>query len=267
MNLSDSALARTAAEAGAAIVRSRYGATLTRIAKSPNDFATDADIDAERVILDVVRSHRPLDALVAEESGQSGQSGAGDRTWLIDPLCGTLNFAAETPLAAVNVALRAHGRVDVAAVADPISGEIFWTDEGRAVLRRDGSDEPIAPNAQSLIVDINIDAPFPNGATFRAADLLGDNAFLDIFRPRVISSTLAVAWVAAGRRAAYVTDGDLRDNVHFSAGIALCQAAGCVVTDLHGAPLGAEVNGLVVAADHSTHEALLGLIRSRSRRS
>ncbi|MFD2356134.1 inositol monophosphatase family protein [Nonomuraea ferruginea] len=52
--------------------------------------------------------------------------------------------------------------------------------------------------------------------------------------PRVVSTTLAVAWVAAMRRAAYVTDGHLQDSVHFAAGIALCRAAGCVVTDLHG---------------------------------
>jgi hypothetical protein len=45
-----------------------------------------------------------------------------------------------------------------------------------------------------------------------------------------------LAWVAAGRRAAYVTEGDLRDSVHFAAGIALCQAAGCIVAGLHGPP-------------------------------
>lgn len=42
--------------------------------------------------------------------------------------------------------------------------------------------------------------------------------------------------MAAGRRAVYVTDGDLRGSVHFANGIALCQGAGCVVTDIHGQP-------------------------------
>jgi myo-inositol-1(or 4)-monophosphatase len=79
----------------------------------------------------------------------------------------------------------------------------------------------------------------------------------------VVSTTLAVAWVAAGRRAAYVTDGQLRDSVHFAAGIALCQAAGCVVTGLDGQPVHTSPGGLVVAADEQTHAALLALVRNQ----
>lgn len=74
-----------------------------------------------------------------------------------------------------------------------------------------------------------------------------------------MSSTLAVAWVAAGRRAAYVTDGRVRGSVHLAAGIAVCGAAGCVLTDLAGDPLHTG-RGLIVAADETTHERLLGLV-------
>src|SRR3990170_4755902 len=59
-------------------------------------------------------------------------TGHADRTWLVDPICGTLNYAAGTPLFAVNVALRENGRVRVAAVADPATGEVFVTDGERA---------------------------------------------------------------------------------------------------------------------------------------
>jgi myo-inositol-1(or 4)-monophosphatase len=107
---------------------------------------------------------------------------------------------------------------------------------------------------------VNLDPPFPNGRAFRAVELLADEAFAAHFRPRVVSTTLAVAWVAAGRRAAYVTDGHLKDSVHFASGIALCQAAGCVVTGLRGQPVHTGVGGLLVAADQPTHATLLALI-------
>ena len=110
-------------------------------------------------------------------------------------------------------------------------------------------------------MDVNLDPPFPNRAVFLAARLLADEDFIDQFRPRVVSTTLAVAWVAARRRAAYVTDGHLQDTVHFAAGIALCQAAGCVVTGIEGQPVHTGVGGLVAAADEQTHTALLALIR------
>jgi myo-inositol-1(or 4)-monophosphatase len=259
----DRDLAIAAAEAGAAVVLAKYGEPLTRFAKSPSDFATAADLEAEQAILDVLRAARPDDAVLGEESGLTG-SGIADRTWLVDPLCGTLNFAARTTLVAVNVALRtgsgAGADIAVAASADPFAREVFWAADGRAGVRRDGVDEALVPSADLPLVDVNLDAPFPNTREFQAVRMLADAEFNARFRPRVVSTTLAVAWVAAGRRAAYVTDGDLRDSVHFASGIALCQAAGCVVTGLQGQPLHTGVGGLLVAADQMTHAALLAII-------
>lgn len=94
--------------------------------------------------------------------------------------------------------------------------------------------------------------------------MLYDEAFSTLFRPRVVSTTLALAWVAAGRRVAYVTDGHLRGSVHFSSGIALCQAAGCVVTNLAGEPLHTGRQGLIAAADAETHAELVRIASSQS---
>ncbi|WP_203984408.1 inositol monophosphatase family protein [Sphaerisporangium rufum] len=255
----DVELAVAAARAGAAVVRAQYGSPLARVAKSAGDFATAADIEAEQAILTVIRAARPDDAVLGEESGRTGPDGAA-REWLVDPLCGTLNYAARNMLVAVNVALRHGDRVTAAAVADPFAGEIFWTDGDRARVRHDGADEPLTPSPDSWLVDVNLDPPFPNAPDFQAVRLLAHPGFAERFRPRVVSTTLAVAWVAAGRRAGYVTDGHLRDSVHFAAGIALCQAAGCVVTDLRGRPVHTGAGGLVVAADPPAHRALLDLI-------
>jgi myo-inositol-1(or 4)-monophosphatase len=259
VTLSDPELAIAAAEAGATVVRARYGESLARFDKSPTDFATVADIEAEEAILDVLRTARPDDALLGEESGYDGPDVAG-RTWLVDPLCGTLNYAARTALVAVNVALRSGNDIKVAASADPLAAELFWTDGQRAQVRRAGVDEALVPSAESRLVDVNLDRPHPNAGRFQAVQLLADAGFAERFGPRVVSTTLALAWVAAGRRAAYVTDGDLRDSVHFASGIALCQAAGCVVTGIQGQPVHTGVGGLVAAADHETHASLVAMI-------
>lgn len=259
MAISDAELAVAAAQAGAAIVRERYGTALARHDKGGGDFATAADIEAEQAILDVLRSARPADAVTGEEFGDSGPAGA-ERRWLVDPLCGTLNYAARTMLVAVNVALQTADGSAAAAAADPFADEVFWTDGARAAVRRAGGDEPLAPSGASRLVDVNLDPPFPNGARFRAVRLLADPGFAERFRPRVLSTSLPLTWVAAGRRAAYVTDGQLAAGVHGAAGVALCRAAGCVVTGLDGAPLGTGIGGLVVAADTDTHAALIDLI-------
>jgi myo-inositol-1(or 4)-monophosphatase len=236
---------------------------MARYAKAPGDFATDADIAAERAILDVLRIARPGDAVLGEETGHTGVTRVG-RTWLVDPLCGTLSYAAHTAMVAVNVALRTGSAITAAATADPFTGEVFWADGQHAYLRRDGVDDLVTPSADTRLVDINLD-PVPNTPAFQATELLADTQFNQQFRPRVISTTLAVAWVAAGRRAAYLTAGDLRNSVHFAAGIALCQAAGCVVTGIHGQPLHSGAGGLITAADKATHATLLNMISRHQR--
>ncbi|MFJ5705948.1 inositol monophosphatase family protein [Streptomyces sp. NPDC093105] len=257
--LTDAEVAAAAARAGAEVVRGLHGRELERIDKGAGDFATTADLAAERAILDVLRAARPDDAVLGEESGRQGAAGA-DRQWLVDPLCGTLNYAVGDKLVGVNVALRGGA----AAVADPFGGEdgqVFHTDGTRA-WDQDG--KPLAPTAATGLVDVNLDPPFPGAPGFRAVGLLAHPGFVAGFRPRVVSTSLALAWVAAGKRAAYVTDGgDLTGSVHFAAGIALCRAAGCVVTGIDGAPLEAgRARGLVAAADAATHARLMELIRS-----
>ena len=255
----DAAVARHAAAAAADVFRRAYGSAVERFGKGGGDFATGVDLAAERAIRAVLRDERPEDAVLGEEYG--GRDGV--RTWLVDPLCGTLNYAARTPLVAVNIALRVEDRVTVAVSADPLSGEVFWTGGDGAFCRRDGRDERLRPEPGDRLVDVNIDPPFPGAPSFLAARLLADAVFIERFRPRVLSTTLALAWVAAGRRAAYVTDGHLRDSVHFTSGIALCQAAGCVVTNLAGQDVHTGVQGLIAAADAETHRELVELVAAR----
>jgi len=251
--LTDAEVAIKAAEAGAVVVRQKFGGALSRYAKSPTDFATEADLESERAILAVIRAERPDDAVIGEEYGATGRAA---RTWLVDPLCGTLNFAAQNPLFSVNVALRSPAG-DVAAVAQPLTDEIFWTDGTTVAIRHNGIDTPAAPSATSRLVNIDIDAPLTGD--FLGGQLLTDSALRAAFGLRVFSTTLALAWVAVGRQAAYLTDGSLRDSVHFTAGTILCQAAGVFVTDFHGNPLHT-TRGLIAAATPQTHHHLRTLI-------
>ena len=258
--MNDFEVAIAVAEQGATVVRRHFGTHLQRLDKGAGDFATNADIEAENAMLALLHRERPEDTIVGEESGRSGADN-GLRTWLIDPLCGTLNYAARMRVVAVNVALRVGGGFTAAAVADPFNREIFWMDGVTAFLRAEAHDTPLVPDGTSKLVDLNFDPPFPNAPAFNAATLAGDPDFVASFRPRVVSTSIALAWVATGQRAAYVTDGDVRDSVHFAAGLAVCEAAGCTVTDLRGRAWGTGATGLVAAADSETHTVLLALIR------
>ena len=258
--MNDVGVAIAVAGEGASVVRHRFGTNLQRLDKGGGDFATSADVEAENAMLSFLRRERPNDAILGEETGSTGES-SSSRTWLIDPLCGTLNYAVKMRVAAVNVALRVERGYAAAAVADPFNDEIFWTDGTSAFVRVHSEDTPLFPNGESKLVDMNFDPPFSNAPAFKAAILASDSEFAANFRPRVVSTTIALTWVASGQRAAYITDGDMRNSVHFAAGLAICEGAGCVVTDLLGRGWGNGSTGLLAAAESKTHAALLRLVR------
>jgi len=239
--VTDADVAIEVVAAGADVVRRSYGRDLARTAKGGGDFATSADIEAEAAMLAVLASKRPADGILAEESGSHAGSDGGSRVWLIDPLCGTLNYAARMPIVAVNAAVRDGDRLLAAAVADPFSGETFWTDGRASRVRVDGRDSPLAPTAASRLVDLNPRPAVPE-------------------RPRLPGGGAGRGPAPRGRVQA-AGDGAPRDSVHFAAGIAICEAAGCVVTDLFGDPPGGGPTGLLTAADSETH-ATLGMTRA-----
>ena len=242
------------------MVQRYFGTTLQHLEKDAGDFATNVDIAAEHAMLAVLHRERPADAILSEEGGRSGAR-SGERMWWLDPLCGTRNYAVRMRVAAVNVALRSEGQCLAAAVADPFNHELFWTDGRTACMRVDGQDTPLAPHGRSQLVELHCDPPFPNAPAFTAVTLAADAAFAARFRPRVVSTSLALTWVATGQRAAYITDGDMRESVHFAAGLALCEAAGCTVTDLRGRGWGYGATGLIAAAYAEIHAALVSLVR------
>lgn len=262
MVLTDAEVAKRAAMAGATVIRSLTGQNVERIDKGANDFATEADIASEKAIIGVIRQERPDDTIIGEESGlnTSLAGSPSGRVWLVDPLCGTINYVIQARDVAVNVALIDREDQDIAAaVADPFSDELFWTDGSRAYVSKGGMDTELAPSEllSPRLVEINFNAPIGKGTQLATAPM-----FRERFSMRVLSTTLCVPWVAAGRRTAYVSDGYLKNNVHYAAGIAICKAAGCIVTGIQGQPLHTGPGGLLIATDDKTHSLLVEIIRT-----
>ncbi len=95
--------------------------------KGRNDFVSEVDRAAERAVIDAIHKHYPDHAILAEESGASGES---EYLWVIDPLDGTTNYLHGFPVFAVSVALLHRGRIEHAAVYDPMRQETFSASRG-----------------------------------------------------------------------------------------------------------------------------------------
>ena len=108
-----------AAQAAATLVRMQ---TDTRQVSRKNlrDVVTDADLAAERQILDGIRRLTPGAAILSEEAGKIGAS--AEEQWIVDPLDGTVNYAAGLPWFSVTMAYQRHGRTRVGVMDAPAAG-------------------------------------------------------------------------------------------------------------------------------------------------
>jgi histidinol-phosphatase len=122
---SDLELARTAALAGAAVALRYFAglAALPRERKADGSVVTEADLAAEAAIRAVLAEARPADAILGEEGGQTG---AGARRWIIDPIDGTAQFVAGDDRWLVLVALEEAGEI-VAGVAAVPAQNLLWS--------------------------------------------------------------------------------------------------------------------------------------------
>lgn len=97
--------------------------------KGKNDLVTEADVRAEEEILSFIRKEFPDDHILAEESSQQRSMPEG-RTWLIDPIDGTTNFAHGFPIYCVSIALWQNKQPKMGLVLQVASGECFTATAG-----------------------------------------------------------------------------------------------------------------------------------------
>lgn len=128
-------IATEAALAGGAELMSYWG-NLKDIQEkgSPGNLVTEADKAAEKAIIKVLQRHLPEHGILAEESGNLGDT-TSKYLWAIDPLDGTTNFAHQYPFSASSVGLLIDGIPQVGVVFNPILDELFRGAKGLGATR------------------------------------------------------------------------------------------------------------------------------------
>jgi histidinol-phosphatase len=121
------AAALEAAEAAARVIRELYAKNLAVRLKEDRSPVTEADLRAEEAIKAVLAARFPGYAFYGEETGQSG---AGDSLWLVDPIDGTKAFVREYPMVSTQIALMREGRLVLGVSSAPLYGELACAERG-----------------------------------------------------------------------------------------------------------------------------------------
>ena len=100
--------------------------------KSPYEIVTLADTEAEKIIIDDIKSRFPHDTILSEEAGR--EEGAEEYLWIIDPLDGTTNFFIGNPVFTSSIGLAYKGEMISGATYHPILKELFFVEKGKGFL-------------------------------------------------------------------------------------------------------------------------------------
>lgn len=121
------AMVEMAREAGVVILR-HYAGTIERRHKADKSPVTDADHEAEELILDRLSRAAPGIPVVAEELAAAGKLPPIDDKpfFLVDPLDGTKEFINRNGEFTVNIALIEHGLPTAGVVFAPAIKRMFW---------------------------------------------------------------------------------------------------------------------------------------------
>lgn len=93
-----------------------------------SNFATVADLEAEKRIIKIIKDHFPDHSFIAEESGEGGNS---EYTWVIDPIDGTVVFAAGLPTFSVSIGLLRGNQPILGVVYQVATGDLYYAQDGQ----------------------------------------------------------------------------------------------------------------------------------------
>mgnify|MGYP000490763145 FL=1 len=181
--------------------------------KGHQDFVTNADIKAEKIIIEELKKARPNYSIISEENGVEKNKDHSN-FWIIDPIDGTTNFLHGVPHFAISIALQSNNEIVCGLIFDPIKDELFYAEKNNGAYF----------NNQRIRVSKKREI---NECLFA----VGKGKYNpDLICRRSGSAALDMAYVASGR-----FDGYFQNNLNLwdiAAGIIIVKEAGGIVNEI-----------------------------------
>lgn len=205
--------------------------------KGTNDFVTEADLRAERILGSELSRARPGYSLLMEESGEHGEADAEFR-WVVDPLDGTTNFIHALPYFCISIAceqrLPATGAyVPYAAVIyDPLHDDLFVAEKGKGAYHNDRRMQVSRRQDMESSLFVTAAPRLGRAGSDEALKFYGAVSQRSMGVRTMGATALDLAYVAAGRFDACWYRHFQRWDI--AAGMLLVQEAGGIVTQIGG---------------------------------
>jgi len=243
------AVALEAARAAAELSRKYYRGNFTVRTKADRTPVTQADVECEQLIRDIILGAFPQHGFFGEETGKSQESSPD--LWLVDPIDGTKGFVRQYPFFSTQIALMRDGEVVLGVSSGTMFDELAWAERGAGAWlngeRLAVSD--IAELDRAAVSGGNLASLAASegwkeyGKIVAAADRI--RGYGDFYHYHLL----------AGGRIEAVIESDV-NILDIAALSVIIDEAGGRFTDLNGKPPGLETRS-VLAANRALHAELL----------
>ncbi len=230
--------------------------------KAPKDLVTEVDLLCEEFLISRITERYPDDAILSEERG--GEISPTGRTWLLDPVDGTANFARANPLFCVCISVVEADEIKHAAVAAPRLGDIYHASLGSGAFRDSASGEtyPLRVAEAERLEDsfVGSDVAHRDSKDPRKSGTV--EVYKRCWQVRSLGSAgIRGAWLAAGYLD--VSIGTRNTAWDYAPTALLVSEAGGRVTNLTGGPWTYDADGLLATNNDTLHAEVLEIMAVR----
>ncbi len=221
------------------------------------DLVTNADIEAEKTIMEMLSEQFPEIGFLAEESGTIEKS--SELLWIIDPIDGTNNYINGIPFFCTSIALAKHDEPVLGVIYEPSRAELFYAVRGSGAFL---NGKKISVSDRASLDKAIFVLSFSSARKAQELASLGHRSFIDLYKnTRAIRKfgavALELAYLASGR-----IDAVLHRNIKpwdGAAGATLIQEAGGKVTNQFAEPWRIH-DRFMLATNGLLHEVLIDML-------
>lgn len=240
MTPSDIKLASRLADAAGHAIRPFFRSSYNSETKGDASPVTEADRAAESAIRAILDAECPLDGIIGEEFGV--KTGASKKTWVLDPIDGTISFMAGRPIFGTLIALMNDGWPVMGVIDQCISGERWMGVTGKDTTL---NGTPVRTRPCPKLSDAVLASSSPQ---------YFDNHDAEHFMALAGKTSTRIIWGGDCYNYALLASGHLDIVVEtglkiydLAALVPIVEGAGGLMCDWNGDPLHAESKGDVIA--------------------
>ncbi len=217
------------------------------IKENHSSILTQADLEAEKTIINIINQQFPDHTIISEETGHNEHFSG--YCWVIDPIDGTSNFAAKLPWFGTLIALLKDAEVVMAGATLPYHNLNYFAEKGKGAFR---NNEPIKvtkeKNMKNVLFSYSIDYSEDGEKISRELQII-KQVVMNSRNIRSTNSLVDFCYVADGRLGGCINQGMKIWDI--AAPYLIIKEAGGVVTDIKGHDIDFKLHGKDINSNYT----------------